>query len=430
MYFQGSLFLGPTAAVRGATPRHEPEPRPMSVPHFPDDRTVASGGRIVLVVLDGLGGLPHPETGRTELETAKTPNLDALAARASLGVHTPVAPGITPGSGPAHLSIFGYDPRTHTVGRGALSALGVGLELAPGDVAARLNLATFDDDGNVVDRRAGRPSDEEARRVVARLRDEFTPPEGVTIDLEVEKEHRVVLRLRGDGLEAAVTDTDPLEEGRPPLECAAVEVGSRRTAEVVEAFLRQVREILADEPVLNGFLARGFASLIDIPGYRERFGLTAAAIAKYPMYRGVARLVGMEVPEVPPSAEASIDVLERHFENHDFHFVHFKDPDTRGHDGDFDGKVRAIEAVDALVPRIVALEPEVVIVTGDHSTPTLMREHSWHPVPTLIASRYARPTAETFGESTCRLGDLGSIHGTDLIGHALAHAGRLVKFGA
>jgi 2,3-bisphosphoglycerate-independent phosphoglycerate mutase len=402
----------------------------MPSPRFPDDRTVASGGRIVLVVLDGLGGLPHPDTGRTELETARTPNLDALAARACLGVHTPIAPGITPGSGPAHLSIFGYDPAVHVVGRGALSALGVGLELEPGDVAARLNLATFDVDGTVADRRAGRPSDAEARRVVQLLRESLAPPEGVQIDLEVEKEHRVVLRLRGSGLEAAVTDTDPLVEGRPALRCAALEVGSRRTAEVVETFLEQVREILADEPSLNGFLARGFAALADIPGYRQRFGLTASAIAKYPMYRGVARLVGMEVPEVPATTGATIDVLERAFDDYDFHFLHFKDTDTRGHDGDFDGKVRAIEEVDALVPRITALEPEVIVVTGDHCTPTLMREHSWHPVPTLIASRYARPTADTFGESTCRTGDLGFVHGTDLIGHALAHAGRLVKFGA
>jgi len=402
----------------------------MATPRFPDDQVLPTGGRIVLIVLDGLGGLPDPESGKTELEAAVTPNLDALAARASLGVHTPVAPGITPGSGPAHLSIFGYDPSTHVVGRGALSALGVGMELEPGDVAARLNLATFDADGNVVDRRAGRPSDDEARRVVATLRGELRPPEGIEIDLEVEKEHRVVLRLRGRGLEAAVTDTDPLVEGAPDLECTAIEPGSGKTAEVVGDFLVQAREILADEPVMNGFLARGFASWSDIPGYRDRFGLRASAIARYPMYRGVAKLVGMEVPDVPANSAATIDVLEGCFDAFDFHFLHFKDPDTRGHDGDFAGKVRAIEEVDALIPRVTALEPEVLVVTGDHSTPTRMREHSWHPVPTLIASELARPTADRFGESACRGGDLGFLRGTDLIGHALAHAGRLVKFGA
>jgi len=402
----------------------------MQRPSFPDDQVLPYGGRIVFVVLDGLGGLPHPDTGLTELEAASTPNLDALAARASLGVHTPIAPGITPGSGPAHLSIFGYDPLEHVVGRGALSALGVGMELEPGDVAARLNLATFDGDGNVVDRRAGRPSDDEARRVVARLLDALQPPEGIRIDLEVEKEHRVVLRLRGEGLEAEVSDTDPLVEGRPELPCEAHEPGSERTAAVVNEFLAQVRRILADEPALNGFLARGFAAWTHIPGYADRFQLRASAIAKYPMYRGVARLVGMEAPAVPGSTAETVAVLEEAYERYDFHFLHFKDTDTRGHDGDFAGKVAAIEEIDALVPRIAALDPEVIVVTGDHCTPTLLEEHSWHPVPTLIASACARPTGAAFGESTCRLGDLGQMHGTDLIGHALAHAGRLVKFGA
>jgi len=402
----------------------------MPRPRFPDDQVLPEGGRIVLVVLDGLGGLPHPEHGLTELEAARTPHLDALAARASLGAHTPVAPGITPGSGPAHLSIFGYDPSEHVVGRGALSALGVGMELERGDVAARLNLATFDAEGVVVDRRAGRPADSEARRVVEKLRGEVTDIDGVRVELQVEKEHRVVLRLRGDGLEPDVSDTDPLVEGSEDLPCTAESPGSERTAYIVSAFLARAREVLADEPVLNGFLARGFAGWTDIPGYRERFGLTASAIAKYPMYRGVARLVGMEAPAVPESTGGTVDVLEEAFERYDFHFLHFKDTDTRGHDGDFEGKVAAIEEIDALIPRIVALAPEVIVVTGDHCTPTLMKEHSWHPVPTLIASALARPTADAFGESSCRGGDLGHMHGTDLIGHALAHAGRLVKFGA
>ncbi|MDT8368250.1 MAG: 2,3-bisphosphoglycerate-independent phosphoglycerate mutase [Longimicrobiales bacterium] len=388
------------------------------------------GGRIVLVVLDGLGGLPHPDTGRTELETATTPHLDRLAARASLGVHTPVAPGITPGSGPAHLAIFGYDPVRDLVGRGALSALGVGMPFGPGDLAARLNLATFDADGIVVDRRAGRPPDAEAERVVERIRRELRAPDGVEIDLEVEKEHRVVLRLAGEDLGADLTDTDPLVDGRPDLRCEARSPGSERSAAIVRDLLSQVREILADEAVLNGVLARGFAGWSDIPGYPDRFGLRASAIAKYPMYRGVARLVGMEVAGVPDETAATVDLLEASFEAYDFHFVHFKDPDTRGHDGDFEGKVRAIEEVDALLPRIVALEPEVLIVTGDHSTPALLGEHSWHPVPTLLASRTARPTADSFGETVCRAGDLGSLRGNDLLALALAHAGRLVKFGA
>jgi 2,3-bisphosphoglycerate-independent phosphoglycerate mutase len=386
--------------------------------------------RIVLVVLDGLGGLPHPDTGRTELESARTPHLDALADRSSVGVLDPVGPGITAGSGPGHLSLFGYDPTVYTIGRGALSALGVGIELAGGELAARLNLATFDEKGNVIDRRAGRPSDPEGRRVVEKLNAALRQPEGHQVSLVHEKEHRVVLLVRGEGLQADLTDTDPLEDGVPDLRCEATAAGSELSAALVRDFLAQSRGILADEPKLNGFLARGFAAYERIPTVGERFGLRAAAFAKYPMYRGVARLVGMDVPGVPADVDATVTLYEEHGPGYDLSFVHFKDTDTRGHDGDFDGKVAAIEAVDAVMPRILATDPDVVIVTGDHSTPALYKEHSWHSVPVLIASKWARPTGGGFGESSCRAGDLGRIHGTALMSLALAHAGRLVKYGA
>jgi len=390
-----------------------------------------AGSRIVLVVMDGLGGLPHPESGRTELETASTPHLDALAARSSLGMLEPVAAGITPGSGPGHLSLFGYDPVAYAIGRGVLSALGVDVELTPGDVAARLNVATFGDDGRVVDRRAERPSDDEARRVVDRVSAELRQPEDAEIRLVHEKEHRVVFLLRGEGLGAALTETDPLEPGEPPLPLEAVDDASERSAQIVRDFLDQAREILSDEPRMNGFLARGFAAFERYPSIGDRFGLRGTAIAKYPMYRGVARLVGMSVDVVPDSNEDTVSALEELWNGgHDLFFLHFKDTDTKGHDGDFDGKVRAIEEIDALVPRVLALEPDVLAFTGDHSTPALLREHSWHRVPTLVHSRWARPTASSFGEATCRLGDLGAIHGTELVPLLLAHAQRLSKFGA
>lgn len=386
--------------------------------------------RIALVVLDGLGGLPHPDTGWTELETARTPTLDALANRSSLGVLDPVGPGITAGSGPGHLSLFGYDPTVYAIGRGALSALGVGIELEGGDLAARLNLATFDKEGRVMDRRAGRPDDAEGRRVVDRLNAALRQPEGHQVSLTHEKEHRVVLLIRGQGLQADLTDTDPLESGVPDLKCEATAPGSELAASLVQDFLAQAREILADEPVLNGFLARGFAAFEQIPSFNERFGLRGAAFAKYPMYRGVARLVGMEVPGVPTDVGDTVALYEKRSLGYDFSFVHFKDTDTRGHDGDFDGKVAAIEEVDALMPRILGTQPDVVIVTGDHSTPAIYKEHSWHSVPVLLASKWARPTGGGFGESSCRKGDLGRIHGTSLMSLALAHADRLVKYGA
>ncbi len=389
------------------------------------------GKPIVLVVMDGLGGLPHPDTGRTELETARTPNMDALAARGSLGMTVMVKEGITPGSGPGHLSLFGYDPTRYVIGRGALSALGVGIELEAGDVAARLNLATFDDQGRVSDRRAGRPSDADAARVVERVQKAVEAPEGVEVKFIPEKEHRVVLHLRGPGLGgAAISDTDPLETGRTALPVQALDAGSKATATVVAGILDQTRRILADEPRMNGFLARGFAAFERIPSMDERFGLKGLAIAKYPMYRGAARLVGMQIPGVPKSTEDTVTLLEKSWGKADLYFLHFKDTDTKGHDGDFAGKVSAIEEVDALIPRINALRPEVIIITGDHSTPAIYKEHSWHHVPALLASPWARPTGAEFGESACRAGDLGVIHATDLMPLALAHAGRLVKYGA
>ena len=405
----------------------------MSEVDLPDQQVRRSvrGGSIVLVVMDGLGGLPHPLTGLTELESARTPHMDALAARSSQGMTVMVREGITPGSGPGHLSLFGYDPTRYVIGRGALSALGVGIELNSGDVAARLNLATFDGEGRVTDRRAGRPPDPDAARVVELVQGALKAPAGIEVTLVPEKEHRVVLHLRGKGLGgAALSDSDPLDTGQVALPIEARDEESRPTAQIVSGILEQARRILAAEPRMNGFLARGFAAFERIPSLDERFGLRGAAFAKYPMYRGVARLVGMDVPDVPVSTEDTVSVLERNWGGHDLYFLHFKDTDTKGHDGDFDGKVAAIEEVDALIPRITALEPEVVVITGDHSTPATLKEHSWHHVPVLMASPWPRPTGRDFGESACRAGDLGVIHATDLLPLALAHAGRLVKYGA
>jgi len=398
---------------------------------LPDDVVIrGSGGRIVLLVLDGVGGLPHPETGLTELESARTPNLDDLAAQSSLGMLIPVAPGITPGSGPGHLALFGYDPVSFFIGRGALSALGVGFDLVPGDVAVRLNLATIDDQGRVTDRRAGRPSDEEGRRIVDTLRT------GVGLDQEAdffllhEKEHRAVLVLRSPGLGAAVRDTDPQETGVPPLAPEATDVESERTARLVALFLEQASDLLRHENRITGLLARGFARYEGFPSLEDRFGLRAAAHARYPMYQGVARLVGMAVPETLSDEDEAFTSLERHFPDFDFHFVHRKAPDARGEDGDFDAKVASIEAVDALIPRLAALDPDVLIVTGDHCTPAGYRAHSWHHVPVLLRSSWVRPTQGAFSETACRTGDLGTLETRHLMSLALAHAGRLSKFGA
>jgi 2,3-bisphosphoglycerate-independent phosphoglycerate mutase len=397
---------------------------------IPDDLIDPSGGgRIVLVVMDGVGGLPGPD-GKTELEAARTPNLDGLAAKASLGMMDPVAPGVTPGSGPGHLALFGYDPVTFRIGRGTLSALGVGFDLRRGDVAFRLNLATLDGAGNIVDRRAGRPSDEEGQRIVDKVRAALKPPSGIECVLLPVKEHRAVMILRGRGLSGEIEDTDPQETGVPPLQPTAVDPSAERTAAVVSSLLDQAQAALVGEERVHTLLARGFSLYERLPSITERFGLRGVAIAKYPMYRGVARLVGMTIDGVPADDEETVAMLEEKFGDYDFHFLHFKATDARGEDGDFQAKVAAIEAIDALFPRIEACTPDVLIVTGDHSTPASYAAHSWHPVPVLLASQWTRPHATGFGESSCRGGDLGHFPGRDLMAHALAHAGRLEKFGA
>ncbi len=398
---------------------------------IPDDLVERTGGRIVLVVMDGLGGLPDPQTGLTELEVAVTPNLDRIAHGAALGLHRPAGIGVTPGSGPGHLALFGYDPIKWNIGRGVLSALGVGFDLKHGDVATRLNFATVDQEGRITDRRAGRPSDDENKRLVKKLQDNIQSQGGVQVFFAPEKEHRLVLVMRGRGLRAELADTDPQETGVPPLPVRATEEGAKETAAVVQKILDSANQILADEPKANSVLARGFAEYGRYPSFEERFKLRAHALARYPMYLGVARLVGMTPAPIAASDETLLQALTQNYDQYDFHFVHFKAIDSRGEDGDFGAKVKAIESVDALLPRIEALNPEVLIVTGDHSTPARMRAHSWHPVPVLIASQWTRPgEVRGFGERDCLRGELGVFPAADLMTLALAHAGRLAKFGA
>jgi 2,3-bisphosphoglycerate-independent phosphoglycerate mutase len=388
--------------------------------------------KIILLVLDGVGGLPHPETGETELDTARTPNLDRLASRSSGGRMLVVEPGVTPGSGPAHLALFGYHPFEVEFGRGALEALGSEFELRPGDLAARANYATVDAGGVVRDRRAGRPPDDENRRLCAKLAGGLS---GRVEDAEVHllpgKEHRFTVVFRGKDLDPALNDNDPQREGLPLLEIEAGGPKARRSAELVGAFLARARAVLKDEPRANGILLRGFSGLPNVQPFRERYGLDAGAIAAYPMYRGVARLAGMKVLGAPRSFDEEIQLLEAKYAEHDFFFVHFKPTDTAGHSGNFAEKVRQLEVVDAAMPRFEALRPEVLIVTGDHSTPCIHKEHSWHPVPTLIRSPLALYRKEArFTERSLMAGDLGVFRATDLLPLALAHASRLQKFGA
>lgn len=391
-----------------------------------------TGKKIILLLLDGLGGLPHPETGKTELETASLPNLDGLARRASGGRMVPVEPGVTPGSGPAHLSLFGYHPYEVEFGRGALEALGSEFELRSGDLAARANYATLDAQGIVIDRRAGRPRDDENQRLCEKLRRGLGGSVGgCQVFLLPGKEHRFTVVFRGAELSPALNDNDPQREGLALLPILPQAPHAHRSADVVGQFLRRSREVLADESRANGMLLRGFSGLPQVQPFGERYGLRAGAIAAYPMYRGVASLVGMESLGTPKTFQEEIDLLEKRYNDFDFFFVHFKGTDTAGHSGDFTEKVRQLEIVDAALPRFEALGPEVLIVTGDHSTPCIHKEHSWHPVPTLIASPLGLPGRDaSFSERSLMAGDLGVFHATDLLPLALAHASRLSKFGA
>jgi 2,3-bisphosphoglycerate-independent phosphoglycerate mutase len=338
-------------------------------------------------------------------------------------------PGISPGSGPGHLGLFGYDPLQYDIGRGVLEALGIDFEVGPNDVAIRGNFCTVDESGNITDRRAGRIATDICVRLCEKLRQ--IRLEGVEVFVEPVREYRLVVVLRGEGLGDGVEDTDPQATGVPPLEPKATDAASQRTAELAREFVRQARALLADEHPANMVTLRGFARRPHIPTMEEVYGLRPCAIAVYPMYRGLARLVGMTVVDAGRNLSEQIDRLESHWERFDFFFVHFKYTDSTGEDGNFFEKVRRIEELDALVPRIVTLNPQVLVVTGDHSTPSLLRSHSWHPVPTLLAARSCRVDASVaFGESECLRGGLGQFEAKYLLPLALAHAGRLEKYGA
>ncbi len=389
----------------------------------------ASASKIVLIAIDGLGGLPLTETGKTELETANTPNLDALAARSVCGLSDPVGAGITPGSAPGHLALFGYDPVSCLIGRGVLEALGVDFALGPDDVAARGNLCTVDENGLVTDRRAGRITTEKNQELCRLL--DGQEIDGVRIIVRLVKEHRLVVIFRGGGLSAGVNDSDPQQTGVIPREVTAVEPEASRTASIANQFIARAKAALAAHYPANMVLLRGFSRRPELPTMTEIYKLSPAAIASYPMYRGLARVAGMKVLETGTTPEEEMETLKQNFKNHDFFFVHIKATDSAGEDGDFNRKVAVLEEVDRALDKVISLEPDVIVVTGDHSTPALLKGHSWHPVPVLLYSRWCRPDGVSrFSESACISGGLGRIAATEIMPLAMANALKLDKFGA
>lgn len=386
--------------------------------------------KMILLVLDGLGGLPGKD-GLTELEKAVTPNLDELAETGETGLLEIVDTGITPGSGPGHLGLFGYDPFEFSIGRGILEALGVGAEVSKGDICARGNFATWNGQDVITDRRAGRIDTETSGELVNKLSDSISEIGGVRVRFYPGLEHRFVVVLSGEGLSENVSDADPQVEGKPMKWSEATASDGKKTSDVVNTLIREVRKVLSGESRANGCLLRGFSGVPDIPGMRDLYRIHPLAVASYPMYRGLARLVGMDVSEPARDLKDLVEIVKAQWDAHDYFFVHVKYTDSKGEDGDFDAKVDVIEQVDRILPSLLELCPEVIAVTGDHSTPAVLSAHSWHPSPLVIKSSWVRPDgSKTFGERACANGSLGIMPASKLTGLMLAHARRLSKYGA
>lgn len=385
--------------------------------------------KILLIVMDGLGGLPVE--GKTELETARTPNLDKLARHSDCGRSLACAYGVTPGSGPGHLGLFGYDPFVYPIGRGILEALGIGLHMTDLDLAMRANFATVDKNRIVTDRRAGRIPTEKNQELCKILQEKIKEIDGVKVTIKPGKEHRFVVIFRGEDLDDGLTDCDPQKEGKPIPPAKALTPASERSQRIVNSFLVKLQQILKDEPKANAALLRGFAKMPPIPSMEELFKLTPCCIATYPMYKGLAKLVGMEILKTGETMADQLQALKDNYQKFDFFFFHYKYTDSRGEDGDFQAKVKAIEEFDKVLPEILKYNFKAVAVTGDHSTPASMKSHSWHPSPLLISGPCTmEDDLKKFSERECRRGSLGVIPATSILPLLMAQAGKLQKYGA
>jgi 2,3-bisphosphoglycerate-independent phosphoglycerate mutase len=383
----------------------------------------------MLVVLDGVGGLPL--NGMTELEKASTPNLDKLAAVSEVGLSNPILPGITPGSGPGHLGVFGYNPLNYEIGRGVLEAVGINMPLNNKSLAARCNFCTVDSNGIIQDRRAGRIPTEKNVELCKILIENIKEIDGIKISIEPGKEHRFVVVFEGEGLNEPVSDADPQKEGLSFKYAEALKPEAKFSAEIINKFLKKVMEVLKSESPANGALLRGAAKVPDIPSLQTLYKLNPCAIAVYPMYRGLASLVGMKVVDAGQSIKDEVDTFKKLYNDFDFFFLHVKKTDSYGEDGNFDSIVKVIEEFDSLLPEILNINPDVLCITADHSTPAVMKAHSWHPVPLLIKSEFSRiSNVKGFNESECAKGNLGIMDAQHVMKLLMANALKLNKYGA
>lgn len=397
--------------------------------------TIPTKAKLMLLVLDGLGDIARREENYlTPLEAAWTPNLDRLSKDSAQGRMLPVAPGITPGSGPGHLGLFGYDPLEFQVGRGVIEALGLGLALKGGDVAARANFCTLDNRGIVTDRRAGRIDTALCEELCELLSKKIKKIGDTQVIIQPGKGHRFVVLFRGKGLEGPLTDADPHKEGSPIPEVSPVNATSakaKKAAKLIADFYKLALPILRGKQPANGFLMRGIAHQPEIPSFEERYKLRAACLAVYPMYKGLAQLVGMAKLEGFQSIEEQFRSYLSEREQYDFFFIHFKASDMHGEDGNFEAKKRAIEELDGALPILLQKKPDVLAITGDHSTPCALRGHSWHPQPVLLHSAYSgSDKLERFTETGANTGSLGLFEAKYLMRLMQANANMFDKFGA
>jgi len=391
---------------------------------------IKTESKIVLLVADGIGDIPS-ENKKTVLEKAFISNLDKLASKSACGLTDPISCGITPGSGPAHLSLFGYDPIKYQIGRGVLEALGIGMELTSRDLACRGNFATLDKEGIITDRRAGRIATELNEKLCKFMQDKINQIGEVKVIIRPGKEHRFVVVFRGDGLDGALSDADPQKVGEKIKFAEPLDSKAKKSAEIVNEFIKQATEALKEHHPANTVLLRGFAKYPGLPTMKELFKLTPAAIATYPMYKGLAKLVGMDILETGESLSDEFKTLQDNFSRYDFFYLHIKKTDSYGEDGNFEQKVKVIEEVDKYIPEVLALKPDVLVVTGDHSTPALMKGHSWHPNPFMLFSKYIRvDEVKQFNEKECVKGGLGRFSAVDALPLMMANALKLQKFGA
>jgi 2,3-bisphosphoglycerate-independent phosphoglycerate mutase len=397
--------------------------------------TIPSTTKHALIVMDGVGDVATREQGYlTPLEAARTPNLDAIARDSAQGRMIPVAPGITPGSGPGHLGLFGYDPLEFEVGRGVIEALGLGLELRAGDIAARANFCTVDGKGIVTDRRAGRIETPVCEELCALLSAKVKKIGDTQVIIRPGKGHRFVVLFRGKGLEGPLTDADPHREGLPIPKVSPVNPRSakaKKAAKLITDFYKAALPIIAKRHPANAFLLRGIAHQPEIPSFQDRYKLRAACIAVYPMYKGLAQLVGMAKLEGPQTIAEQFERYVAEYENYDYFFIHFKYTDMYGEDGNFAAKRKAIEELDAALPILIKKKPDVLAITGDHSTPCVIRGHSWHPQPVMLHSALSgSDKLDRFTETGANGGSLGVFPARELIRLMQANARAFDKFGA